>query len=142
MPIIICEYCGKPFNNVGVKLCRDCSKEIEDTYIKARRYIYRNPKTSDFISIVNDTEVPEKALSYLINKGRIILANQTGSGQKCRACGKETESGTLCEQCRAKLLKEKLTSQMSKKEPEKPAGTDPSRRKDLPMFKSNRDLKD
>ncbi len=142
MPIIICEFCGKPFNNAGVTLCRECSKEIEDTYIKARRYIYKNPKTSDFISIVNDTEVSEKALSYLINKGRIILANQAGSGQKCRACGKETESGTLCESCRAKLLKEKLTAQMHKKEPEKPAETDTSRRKELPMFKSNRDLKE
>ena len=108
MPILVCEYCGKPFNNVGVKLCPACSKIVEDSYIKARRYIYKNPKTSDFISIVDETEIPEKALSYLIKKGRIEIANKAGGGPRCRACGKETLSGTICDQCRARLLSEKL----------------------------------
>jgi hypothetical protein len=107
MPILICEYCGKPFNNYGVTLCGACSKIIEETYIKVRRYIYQNSKTCDFISIVEATEVPDKALRYLISKGRIEIAGKAGGGPRCRACGKEASGGVLCDQCKAKLITEK-----------------------------------
>lgn len=107
MSIAICEYCGKPFSNPYIKLCNECSKIIDDSYIKARKYIYKNPKASDFASIIQETEIPEKALSYLINMGRIEIANRTGSGLRCRACGKETNSGNLCERCISKLASEK-----------------------------------
>ena len=110
MAIIICEYCNKPFNNYGVTMCPECTRLIEDSYIKARRYIYHNPKTN-FIGIVENTDVPEKALSYLINKGRIEIANASG-GPRCRACGKQTTSGALCDQCKAKLISEKLTEKV------------------------------
>lgn len=119
MSITICEYCGKPFNNPCVKLCSECSKIIDESYVKARRFIYQNPKASDFIMIVQETGVPEKALSYLINKGRIEISNKPGSGLKCRACGKEIKGGGLCEQCLNKLLSEKKLS--SEKEAKKPA---------------------
>jgi predicted amidophosphoribosyltransferase len=135
MPIIVCEYCGKPFNNAGVKLCPSCSKDIEEAYIKARRYIYQNPKTCDFISIVEETEIPEKALSYLINKGRIVIADKTAGGLKCRACGKETDGGSLCESCMAKIMKEKLTNQQNKKEAEKP--TPDTSKKVNPLYVKN-----
>jgi predicted amidophosphoribosyltransferase len=128
MPIIVCEYCGKPFNNAGVKLCSGCSKEIEEAYIKARRYIYQNPKTNDFIAIVEETDIPEKALSYLINKGRIVTADKSAGGQKCRACGKETDGGSLCEPCMSKLMKEKLTAQQQKNETAKPENTQSDKR--------------
>jgi predicted amidophosphoribosyltransferase len=110
MPICVCEYCGKPFNNVGVKLCPACSKLIDEAYVKVRRYIWQNPKTSDFGSIVEATDVPEKALNYLINKGRIEIASKSGVGHRCRACGKETSGGALCDQCAAKILAENLTA--------------------------------
>lgn len=110
MAIGACELCGKPFKNLGIALCTDCSKIVEDTYIKARKYIYQNDKTSDFASIVEATEIPEKALSYLINKGRIMISNKNGSGIRCRACGKETTGGALCDVCSAKILAERLSS--------------------------------
>lgn len=122
MPIAICEYCGKPFNNPCVKLCSECSKIIDESYVKARRFIYQNPKISDFITIIQETEIPEKALSYLINKGRIEISNKPGSGLKCRACGKETKSGSLCEQCMTRLLSEKKLS--GEKEMKKPVTPD------------------
>jgi ribosomal protein L37E len=130
MPIISCEYCGKPINNITIKLCAACSKEIEDTYIKARRYIYQN-KDNNFITIVEDTGVPEKALSYLINKGRIVIADRPSGQQKCRACGKETDGSSLCQQCMTKILKEKLTSQQEKKEPDRATDSD-GRKKVIP----------
>lgn len=131
MPIIICEYCGKPFNNFGVKVCPACSKIIEDAYIKARRYIYQNSKTSDFISIIENTDVPEKALSYLINKGRIEIAGKNGSGPRCRACGKQTTGGTICDQCKAKLVSEKLGAKPEA--PPKEAAGNPATKKVVPI---------
>ncbi|SHH83235.1 hypothetical protein SAMN02745823_01098 [Sporobacter termitidis DSM 10068] len=109
MPICVCEYCGKAFNNFGVDLCPECSKLIEESYIKARRYIYQNSKTSDFASIIEATGITEKALSYLINKDRILVSNRLNGAHRCRACGKETTGGALCDQCAAKILAEKLT---------------------------------
>jgi predicted amidophosphoribosyltransferase len=109
MAIIVCEYCGKPFSGYSVKLCPACTKVIDETYLKVRRYIYQNSKTADFTSIVEGTGIEEKALSYLINKGRIEIANKNGGGLRCRACGKETGGGNLCDQCKTKLALEKLT---------------------------------
>lgn len=109
MAITVCEYCGKPFNGFSVKLCPACTKLIDETYLKARRFIYQNTKTADFTTIVEGTEIEEKALSYLINKGRIEIANKNGGGLRCRACGKETGGGNLCDQCKMKIGLEKLT---------------------------------
>lgn len=108
-----CEFCGKPFNSIGSKLCVDCMKLVDETYVKVRKYIYQNPGRADFASIVEDTEVPENALNYLIDQGRLMINNGRGGGVKCRACGAETEEGILCERCRNKLISEKLISGIS-----------------------------
>jgi hypothetical protein len=135
MPISVCEYCGKPFNTFGAPLCADCSKLIEESYIKSRKYIYQNSK-SDFGAIVEATGVTEKALSYLINKGRILVANRQGSGVRCRACGKETSSGQLCDACAARILSEKLSQ---RSEEEKKAQADPGKKSIVPIsFSDNR----
>lgn len=139
MPICVCDYCGKAFNNAaGSKLCSGCSKIIEDSYIKARKYIYQNPKESDFASIVAGTEVPEKALSYLINKGRIMVANREGGGAHCRACGKETSSGALCDSCMAKIMAEKLT-QKSDEQKRPGIKSEPGRKSILPVSYNTKD---
>lgn len=137
MPISICEYCGKPFNNPCVKLCSECSKLIDESYIKARRFIYQNPKVSDFITIIQETDIPEKALSYLIKKGRIEISNKPGGGLKCRACGKEISGGSLCEQCMTRLLSEKKLS--NEKETKKSAAPETflGRKKTIPTSFNN-----
>lgn len=128
MALSVCEYCGQPFNTFGASLCAECSKLIEDSYIKARKYIYQNSQASDFASIINATEIPEKALSYLINKGRIIVASR--SGTRCRACGKETKGGALCDSCASKIMAEKL---MQKKEEKQKKAADKGKNTVLPI---------
>jgi predicted amidophosphoribosyltransferase len=110
MAISLCELCGKPFNSISSKLCSECSRIIDETYIKVRKYIYQNPKNCEFIDIIEATEVSEKELNYLIKKGRIEVVNKIGGGPHCRACGKKTTGSALCEQCMAKIVSEKLTS--------------------------------
>ena len=131
MPISICEYCGKPFNNYTMTLCAECSKIVEEAYVKARRYIYQNSKINDYGTIIEATEIPEKALGYLIKKGRIEVANKTGSGLRCRACGKETTGRALCDHCMSKVVSEKLN--IKTEETRKPDDTsDPSKKKIVP----------
>ncbi|UOO37307.1 hypothetical protein IZU99_08595 [Oscillospiraceae bacterium CM] len=109
MAISVCEFCRKPFNSYGASLCADCSKTIDEAYLKARKFIYMNPDKADFISITEETEITEKALSYLINKGRIEISGKNGVGVgRCRACGKEISSGTVCQSCLSKVLAEKM----------------------------------
>lgn len=115
MAISACDICGKPFNNALGKICSACSKSVDETYIKVRKYMYQNPKNCDFINIIEDTQVSEKELNYLIKKGRIEVADKPGGSAKCRACGKEITSGSVCDKCMAKIVSEKLTSRVETK---------------------------
>jgi hypothetical protein len=118
MAISACEICGRPFNNALGKICSACSRSVDATYIKVRKYMYQNPKNCDFINIIEDTEVSEKELNYLIKKGRIEVADRPGGGTTCRACGKKTSSGALCDQCMAKIVAEKVAAKEDSKPPE------------------------
>jgi predicted amidophosphoribosyltransferase len=109
MSLLKCELCERAFNSVGAKLCPACADEIDKSYIKVRRYLYQNPAKKSFASVMEATEVSEKVLSYLIDKGRIIIDATTASrGKKCIACGSLTEGANLCDRCKAKLISEKL----------------------------------
>ena len=66
MAISSCEICGKPYNDALGKICAVCSKNVDETYTTVRRYMYKNPENCDFIRIIEDTEVSEKELNYLI----------------------------------------------------------------------------
>ena len=114
MALSRCDYCGKPFNSVGSKLCHDCATLMDDVYIKARKYIYKNSDKTDFISIVENAEVPEKALSYVINQGRLVIDGKSGHGPRCRACGAVTSGGLLCDACKGKLLSEGFMNEAAK----------------------------
>jgi len=109
MALAVCEYCNKAFNSYGSSICSDCGKELDDAYNKVRRYLYQQPEKADFLAIVEGTGISEKALSYLIKKGRVEIADRTPKNARCRICGAETKLGTLCEACTARMLKEQLT---------------------------------
>ncbi len=109
MPLQKCELCGRAFSSAGAKLCASCAEEIDDSYIKVRKYIYQNPEKRSFAAIVEATEVSEKALSYLIDHGRVVVVDAgSGRGMKCKVCGAVTGEGALCEKCRTRLITEKL----------------------------------
>lgn len=108
-----CDYCGKVFNSAGSRVCPECSKLLDEVYMKVRKYIYQDSRSANFSNIVENTGVPEKALSHLINQGRISLGNRMAGGIKCRICGKEAEDGVLCDRCKDRLRSEKLFSQLT-----------------------------
>jgi methionyl-tRNA synthetase len=103
---------------------------VDETYAKVRKYMYQNPKNCDFINIVEDTGVSDKELNYLIKKGRIEVADRSSGTGKCRACGKETSSGSICEQCMAKIVAEKLAA---KKEAKPEVSQEPGKKGAIPI---------
>lgn len=112
MALCSCEFCGKPFNSIGSKLCPECLKKTDEYYLQVRKFIYQNPEQATFTSIVEQTEVPEQVLNYLISQGRVVLEDYSGSGtMRCRACGQITNGGSLCDRCRKKLMLEHLMPQ-------------------------------
>ncbi len=119
MALSRCEYCGNAFNSFGSKICRNCTKELDEAYLKVRKFIYQNPDKANFALIVENTEVSEKQLTYLIKQGKINIDNKMGIGNRCRACGAETSAGPLCEQCRMKVLAESLKVKKDLKNDEK-----------------------
>lgn len=115
-----CEFCGNAFNSFGSKICADCSKAVDEAYVKIRKYIYQNPGKAHYSTIMEEADVSEKELSYLIKQGKIDIDNKVGIGNRCRSCGVETSVGSLCEQCRMKVLLEGLKpSPMKTEAPEK-----------------------
>ena len=131
MGIRKCIYCGKPFNSAGVDLCADCAKTIDDAYAEARKYLYQNPEKTSYASILENTEISEKALNYLIDKNMLEVRRPTG-GPKCSVCGAAISGGSLCADCMKKILSPK---------PHRPEGmsrfqeesTDGEKKQSLPM---------
>ncbi len=109
MTLYKCEHCGKPFGRFESGLCGECRKQMDDAYVKVRKYIYENPGSASFASITRHAGVSEKVLNSLIHQGRIVLEGGAAKGEtRCRACGGPVVSGVLCERCRKKLIAQKL----------------------------------
>lgn len=131
MTLCKCEFCGRPFSGAGTKLCGECARQMDEAYVKVRKYIYQNPGRADFASIMEHTEVSEEALSYLIDKGRLTVDGPATRGSRCKACGVRIQNGMLCEQCRKKLISENLISSISQKMEEHESNQNPWKTKPL-----------
>jgi hypothetical protein len=105
-----CENCGRLFSYSVFGLCDECARQMDRDYVKVRRYIYQNPDKANFKAIVENAEVSEKALNYLIDKGRIVLrgGGVKSKTNKCRACAGPTDGDVLCQRCKQKLIEQKL----------------------------------
>jgi predicted amidophosphoribosyltransferase len=130
MALLLCRLCAKPFNGMGAKLCPRCAQDVDSVYVSVRKYIYQNPSRASFAAIVEELQISDKILSYLIDEGRIVLEGEATRSPRCRACGAETSDGPLCDRCRNKLISEKLMSGCNRAE--KPA-QDPELRKAQPL---------
>lgn len=114
-----CAFCRNLFQSVGTKTCPECTKRLDQAFLEARNYIYDHEFTS-YAEILDNTEVTDKELSYLIKTDKISLTNSAGSTLKCAVCGALTASGNMCVSCAAKFAKEaKANLPKESKEPQK-----------------------
>ena len=102
MPICVCEYCQNPFNSIsGQKICADCSKEIDEVFTTVRKYIYSTSEQVTVAKLVEELDVPEKAVEYLLRQRRLTFGPHQGETGKCSVCGASTYGTALCHKCQA-----------------------------------------
>lgn len=97
-----CSMCGKIFKPRGYPFCPDCMEKIDDDYIAVRDYLYKEPRAG-IQEILENTDVQEKRLLYLVRSGRVSFAEGVDSGVKCESCGKPIPGGTICKSCQSKI---------------------------------------
>lgn len=109
-----CKYCDNLFNNYGSKkVCPECDKKLDEAFVQVRNYIYKHPGTTDFSVLAEGTGVEEKAISFLIEDGRLQFGGKY-SGH-CRVCGKPADESGLCPMCKTSFTSE--VSKLQKPEP-------------------------
>lgn len=117
MALCECEYCRNLFSGIeGQSICPNCSKMLDNVFAQARKYMYSTNERVTVEKLVNELDVPEKAIEYLIKQKRLVLEPRGGGSIfKCKICGKPTMAGqVLCEKCRSAV-----SSSMQKLEVEK-----------------------
>jgi len=102
MALTQCEYCQNVFDNrTGQKICPACTKEIDGVFNRVRKYMYSTDERVTATKLVEELDVPERALDYLIQDGRLILEPHSLNSGKCRVCGAPTDGHSLCSRCKA-----------------------------------------
>ena len=110
-----CEYCGEAFSGAGSKICAKCAREIDKVFTQVRRYLYSAEGGVNAAKIAEELDVPEKAVLYLIDSGRIVTQGNMEWTDKCHICGKPIPRGaSMCVDC-SKSIKDGLNKYQSEK---------------------------
>ncbi len=95
-----CAVCSKLFQSLGTNVCAPCSEKIDQDFHTVRDYIYNAGEDVGVKEIVENTDVPEKTVLYLLKEGRLSQKNVRLDGRlKCAVCGAEISKGKLCSKC-------------------------------------------
>ena len=117
MNIIQCQFCKKPFQSLGRRICPACLEQIDRDFITVRDYIYEH-KITDMDTVAEETGVSKQIILHLLKEGRLELGGDGGSGGvlQCEACKKPITTGRLCRECM-----DKVSSTMQKSIDTKPS---------------------
>ena len=105
MNIIQCNFCKKPFQSFGGRICSICLEKIDRDFITVRDYIYEN-KHADMDTVSEETEVPKQIILHLLKEGRLIIDEPEGESSgilMCEVCKKPINSGRMCKNCKDKV---------------------------------------
>lgn len=105
MNVANCPRCGKIFVKGFNDVCPNCVKDIELQYEKCVKYLREN-KGAAIQELSEATEVSIKQITKFIREGRISIVNAPNMSYPCEVCGTLIRENTLCEPCRAKLVKD------------------------------------
>lgn len=96
-----CRCCGKHFSAAGAlgKLCPQCIKSEEETYLKVRAFVKDNPgvsvqEVSEILSVSRT-----KILGY-VKEERLEVTSDGKSILVCKNCGKPITTGIFCMDCK------------------------------------------
>lgn len=108
MNVLSCEGCGKLFQGVD-KLCGSCKMQDYRDFQEVCEYV-RNPKNrqATIIDVVANTSVSERKVLRYIREGRLIVKDMPNMLVSCSSCGKLTNRGKLCKECKDFILESGL----------------------------------
>ena len=109
MDFVKCKLCATPFFSRGSLLCPACQEQIDKDFILVRDYIYDHPQQASVDEVAEATGVAEKNIIYLLEEERLtasVTFNTSAVVHRCKFCGREISSGSICERCKSTLTKD------------------------------------
>src|SRR5690348_5830204 len=100
-----CPRCGKLYAKNFRDVCPACIKEIDQEYSLCAEYLRKN-KGAAMQELSDETGVAIKLITKFIREGRISLVGAPNLGYPCEVCEVPIREGHMCENCRARLIKE------------------------------------
>ncbi|MBD2868407.1 TIGR03826 family flagellar region protein [Paenibacillus arenilitoris] len=101
-----CPRCGKLFAKNFRDVCPSCLREIDKEYELCANYLREN-RGSIITEVSDATGVSIKQITKFIREGRISLMNAPNLSYPCESCGTLIRESHLCDNCRARLQKDR-----------------------------------
>jgi len=119
MEIKQCDYCRRPYQSLGNKVCNDCTTKLDEDFILIREYLYEHDNAS-IEEVSEATGVSRKAIYYLLKEERLLVGDDGGAGiLKCETCRKPINTGRMCAACKKEIITEVHRSVSAVKAPPK-----------------------
>ena len=96
-----CPVCGRPYVEMGRKMCRECYEKEEKMELEVIHYVRDHPKATGE-EVMEATGVPASVIRRMIREGRFVDENFK-IDYPCARCGRSIITGKLCQDCLAKL---------------------------------------
>ncbi|RJP20987.1 MAG: hypothetical protein C4520_10565 [Candidatus Abyssobacteria bacterium SURF_5] len=97
MPIANCEKCGSLYLRTDNALCPACIEKEETEFQLAVDWLRENPgQNLDALSTA--TGIARGTVLGWIRERRLMYSG-SGEATFCKRCGRQVNSGTLCDQC-------------------------------------------
>ena len=100
-----CPRCGKLFAKNFRDVCPACMREIDNEYQRCADYLREN-KGAIISELSEATKVSIKQITKFIREGRISMMNAPNMSYPCESCGALIRESHICDECRARLVKE------------------------------------
>ncbi|WP_028608246.1 TIGR03826 family flagellar region protein [Paenibacillus harenae] len=101
-----CPRCGKLFAKNFRDVCPSCLREIDKEYERCADYLREN-RGSIITEVSDATGVSIKQITKFIREGRISMMNAPNLSYPCESCGSLIRENHICDNCRARLQRDK-----------------------------------
>ncbi len=96
-----CPVCGRPYVEIGRKMCRECYEKEEAMELEVIRYVRDHPRATGE-EVIEATGVPAALIRKMIREGHFVDENFK-IDYPCARCGRSIIKGKLCQDCLTKL---------------------------------------
>jgi len=102
-----CEFCRRPYEDMGKSVCGECLLKLDEDFVKIREYLYDH-NGAGIEEVSEETGVSRKVIFYLLKEERLIVGDENGSVNgilKCESCKRPIPTGRMCGSCKKEVVK-------------------------------------